>query len=142
MCESRHRPPSSEERGQRRTIVCVFKESDALWVHADGGARDPSVVELQPYRSERRVTKTQRLGDTVWFVMAFTCANETCIATPRLMLNRCQSMSTIKKLNDKLTVKCDSRDRETSGIVTLRRHVERRSPSMAAFGEGFRALWD
>ena len=28
--------------------------------------------------------------------MAFTCANETRIATPRLMLNRCQSLSTIK----------------------------------------------
>ena len=30
-------------REQRRTIVCVFKERDALWVYEDGGARDPSV---------------------------------------------------------------------------------------------------
>ena len=26
--------------------------------------------------------------DTVWLVMVFTCADETCIATPRSMLNR------------------------------------------------------
>ena len=62
-------------------------------------------------------------------------------ATPEvILLNRCQSMSTTKKLNDKQTVKCEP-GLEASGIVTLRRHVERRSPGTAAFGERFPALW-
>ena len=84
-------------KGQRRTRVCVFKESDALWDPRRRRSSRSIRVELHQelaYRSERRVTKTQdtKAWDTMWLVMAFTCANE----TSRFMLNRRQSMSTIR----------------------------------------------
>ena len=76
--------------------MCVFKESDALWVYADGGARDPSVLSCNRTSKREEGNQDTKAWDTVWLVMAFICAKGTRIATPRLVLNRCQGMSIIK----------------------------------------------
>ena len=104
------------EREQRRTIVCVFKESDGLWGLRRRRSSSLIRVELQQelaYRSERTETKTQRLGiQCGWYWLSFA-PNGARIATPRLMLNRCQSMSTIKS---SMTSRVRQPDWEASGI--------------------------
>ena len=99
--ESRHRPPSSEKGGQRKTEECIFEvrqtSTRRSWrlnvcevsyrvsyegkaipcvVYADGGARDPSVLNCnKSSHIEARGGSRQRGLGTLWLVMALICAN-------------------------------------------------------------------
>ena len=90
--DRRRRRKGAEEddsvRLQGKRCPCGPTQTEELEIHLCWAATRSRI-------SKREEGNEDTKGwDTVWLVMAFTCANETCIAMPRL--NRCQIMSTTK----------------------------------------------